>query len=136
MAKISPFLPLIAGGKSKFTPIYVKDLTKSIIFLVEDKKYNNQIFEAYGPKIANFKELLQFILKIINKRRILLNLPFVIAQLQAKFLNLFKIYLLTPDQVELLKYDNIMSSKYSNIDQIIGKLESYENIVPKYLNKK
>jgi len=134
MAKISPFLPLIGRGESKFAPIYVDDLVQSIIFLIKNnKKYQNQIFEASGPKISSFKELMQFILKTINKKRLLLLLPFFLAKLQAKSLNLFKIYLLTSDQVELLKYDNIASEKYDNIDKLIGKLKSYEEIVPKYL---
>jgi nucleoside-diphosphate-sugar epimerase len=137
MAKISPFLPIIGDGNSKFSPIYVKDLNKFIIFLIENnRKYQNKIFEAAGNDIVNFRNLMQFILKTINKKRFLLNLPFPIAKLQAKFLNFFKIYLLTSDQVELLKYDNIASNKYDNINKIIGKLHSYKDIVPKYCNKK
>lgn len=137
MAIISPFLPLIGGGKARFSPIYVKDLVKSIIFLIENnKKYKNRIFEAYGPKTLTFKELMQFILKTTKKSRILLNLPFSLAKLQAKFLNLLKIYILTSDQVELLKYDNIATKKYDNIDDIIGDLQKYQDIVPNYLNNK
>ncbi|MFT6258707.1 MAG: NADH dehydrogenase, partial [Rickettsiales bacterium] len=62
MAKISPFLPLIGGGSAKFSPIYVQDLVKSIVFLVENnKEYKNQTFEAYGSKTSSFKELMKFI---------------------------------------------------------------------------
>lgn len=134
MSKISPFLPLIGNGKAKFAPIYVKDLVKTIIFLIEDnKKHKNELFEAYGPDILDFKEILQFILKTTRRKRILLNLPFFVAKIQAKLMNLLKIYLLTPDQVELLKYDNIASNNYDNIDKITGALHSYKDIVPKYL---
>jgi nucleoside-diphosphate-sugar epimerase len=135
IAKISPFLPLIGGGKAKFSPIYVEDLAKSIVFLTENnKKYQNQIFESHGPDTSSFKELMQFILKIKGRKRLLINLPFPLAKLQANLINLFKIYLLTPDQVELLKYDNIASHEYNNIDRIIGNLKPYTEIVPKYLN--
>ena len=134
MSKTSPFLPLIGGGKAKFSPIYVEDLVKSIALLVEDnKKYKNKIFESYGPDTSSFKELMQFILKITGRRRFLINLPFSIAKIQATLLNMFRIYLLTPDQVELLKYDNIASNKHDNIDKIIGNLKSFKQIVPKYL---
>jgi NADH dehydrogenase len=134
MTKISPFLPLIGGGKAKFSPVYVQDLVKSIIYLIDNnEKYKNQIFEAYGPDISSFKELMQFILKTTNKKRLLINLPFFISTFQARLLNLLKIYLLTPDQVELLKYNNISSNKYNNINKIIGDLKSYKEIVPKYL---
>lgn len=136
MAKISPILPLIGGGKTKFAPIYVEDLVSSIIFLIQhNKKYQNRIFEAHGPKILTFTELIQFILSTIHKKRLLINLPFALAKLLAKFMNLFRIYRLTSDQVELLKYDNIGSKKYDNIDALIGKLASYKKIVPRYLLK-
>lgn len=136
MAKTSPFLPLIGGGKTKFAPIYVEDLVKSILFLIEhNKKYKNKIFEAYGPKKVSFKQLLQFILKTIHKDRLLIPLPFSLAKAGATVMNLFKIYRLTPDQVELLKYNNIGSKKYENIDVLIGPLGNYKEIVPQYLLK-
>ncbi|MDA0902600.1 MAG: complex I NDUFA9 subunit family protein [Proteobacteria bacterium] len=137
MAKISPCLPLIGGGGSKFAPIYVADLVKSIaILVVNDNDYHNQSFEAYGKKEASFKELMQFILKTIGARRILLPLPYNIAKIQAKLMNFVKIYLLTADQVELLKYDNIASGEFENIDRIIGSLSNYETVTPQYLIKK
>jgi len=136
MAKISPFLPLIGGGKAKFSPIYVEDLVKSIIHLIENnQKDQNQIFEAYGPTTSSFTQLMKFILKTTRRKRLLIKLPFFIAKIQANLINLLKIYLLTSDQVELLKYDNIASGKYKNLDVLIGNLESYEKIVPKYLNR-
>lgn len=136
MAKISPFLPLIGGGKTKFAPIYVEDLVRSILFLIEhNRKYKNKIFEAYGPKKVSFKQLLQFILKTIHKDRLLLPLPFAFAKFIAISMNLFKIYRLTPDQVELLKYNNVGSKKYNNIDVLIGTLGDYQKIVPRYLLK-
>lgn len=136
MAKISPVLPLIGGGKTKFAPIYVEDLVSSIIFLIQhNKKYQNRVFEAYGPKVLTFTELIQFILSTIHKKRLLINLPFPLAKLLAKLMNLFRIYRLTPDQVELLKYDNIGSKKYDNIDVLVSKLGNYKKIVAEYLLK-
>lgn len=136
MAQFSPFLPLIGGGKAKFSPIYVEDITKSIVFLIKNnEKYQNKIFEAYGNKTVSFKDLMKFILRTTNKKRLLLNLPFSIAKFQAKFINFFKIYLLTADQVELLKYDNVSNGNFDNIDKIIGDLKSYEEIVPEYIKK-
>lgn len=136
MAKRSPFLPLIGGGKTKFAPIYVQDLVSSIIFLIEhNRKYKNKNFEAYGPKRLSFKQLLQFVVKTIHKNRLLLPLPFAFAKFLATVMNLFKVYRLTPDQVELLKYNNIGSKNYQNIDVVIGTLGDYKKIVPKYLVK-
>ena len=108
----------------------------SIVFLIEhNKKYKNRIFEAHGPKKLSFKQLIQFIVKTLHKKRLLITLPFPLAKLLARFMNLFKIYRLTPDQVELLKYNNICSKNYDNIDVLIGKLADYKKIVPKYLLK-
>ena len=136
MVKTSPCIPLIGGGKTKFAPIYIKDLVNSIVFLIEhNKKYKNRIFEAHGPKKLSFKQLIQFIVKTLHKKRLLITLPFPLAKLLARFMNLFKIYRLTPDQVELLKYNNICSKNYDNIDVLIGKLADYKKIVPKYLLK-
>lgn len=136
MAKRSPFLPLIGGGKTKFAPIYVEDLVSSIVFLIEhNKKYKNRIFEAHGPKRLSFKQLLEFVVKTIHKKRFLLPLPFAFAKFLASLMNLCKIYRLTPDQVELLKYNNIGSKNYENIDVLIGTLGDYKKIVPKYLRK-
>lgn len=137
MAKSSPFIPLIGGGKTKFAPIYVEDLVSSIVFLIEhNKKYKNRAFEAHGPRKLTFKQLIQFVLKTLRKKRRLVPLPFALAKSLGKFMNLFKIYRLTPDQVELLKYDNICSKSYENIDVLIGKLADYRKIVPRYLLKK
>lgn len=136
MAKASPFIPLIGGGKTKFAPIYVEDLVSSIVFLIEhNKKYKNRIFEAHGSKKLTFKQLIKFILKTLHKKRWLVPLPFPLAKFLAKFMNLFRVYRLTPDQVELLKYDNICSRSYDNIDVLIGKLADYKKIVPRYLVK-
>ena len=134
MAKISPFLPAIGGGKTKFAPIHVDDINTAILTLINDPKaHSNKIFEAHGPVISTFKELLQFILTTTKKRRILLPLPFFAAKIQAYLLNLCRIFLLTPDQVRLLKYDNISHHKHDNIDKLIGELGNYKEITPNYL---
>ncbi|MDC3221501.1 NAD-dependent epimerase/dehydratase family protein [Gammaproteobacteria bacterium] len=134
MAKISPFMPLIGNGVAKFAPVYVEDLIAAISTITNHhQEYNHQIFEAYGHETASFKELILFILNTTNRKRLLFPLPFALAKAQAHIINLFKIYLLTADQVELLKYDNIASNKYNNIDNIIGKLSSYRQVVPNYL---
>ena len=134
MSKISPFIPLIGNGVAKFTPVNIQDLVAAISTITNrHQEYNHQIFEAYGHETASFKELIQFILHTTSRKRLLIRLPFFLAKAQAHIINLFGIYLLTADQVELLKYDNVASNKYKNIDNIIGKLTSYRQIVPTYL---
>ena len=137
MSRFSPFLPLIGGGHTKFEPIYVEDIVKSIMVLIEkNEQYANTLFESYGSETATFKALMQFILEVTKRKRLLLHIPFFIAKIEAYVLNIFKIYLITGDQVELLKYDNISQNQYQNIDTLIGELTSYKKLVPEYLIKK
>ena len=84
-----PFLPLIGGGKNKFQPIYVVDVVKSIISLLNNKNSKNKIYELCGPEIFSFEELMKILLKQIKKKRLLLPIPFKIAKYNAKFLQLF-----------------------------------------------
>ncbi len=120
MSKFSPFLPLIGGGKTNFAPVFIEDLTMAILAIINNwQSYKNTIIQAAGPQKASFKSILQFILQSKGRKRALITLPFAIANLQAKLLNLFNIKIITPDQVELLKYNNLPSDKYLNIDCLI-----------------
>lgn len=130
----SPFLPLIMGGKTKFQPVYVEDVCKGIIEILK-KNISNKIFEFGGPDIFSFKELLQILLKIINRKRLLINIPKNIAILMAKFFQIFPNPLLTEDQIKLLENNNIVLNtnytfKYLNINPI-----SLELILPDYLKR-
>ncbi len=127
-----PIFPIYYSGKTKFMPIHCSDLT-DIICSVISKNISSQIVECVGPKIITFKEIIKILLKLINKKRILLPLPLSIANLSAKFFQLFPKPLLTQDQLRLLKYDNIVSGKYkTNSDFSIPSLRNFENEVKKY----
>ena len=112
-AKISPFLPLIGGGKTKFQPILVSDLAKIIVTCINKQFRNGQILEVGGPDILSFKDILIFLLKEIELKRYFLNLPFNLASKAAFFFERLPVKLITRDQVEMLKTDNIVSKKYS-----------------------
>ena len=108
-----PFMPLYYNGKTKFSPIHVTDLV-DIIFKIIENKYNNLVLECVGPEVLTFKEIIQKLLKSINKKRILLPLPLPFAKLTAKFLQLLPNPLLTEDQLKMLKYDNCKSENFKN----------------------
>ena len=111
-----PIFPLYYSGKTKFAPIHCSDLT-DVIYYVLRNDIKSQIIECVGPEVLTFKEILEILLESINKKRLLIPLPLPIAQLSAKFFQLFPKPLLTEDQLKLLKYDNIKSGKYkSNTD--------------------
>ncbi len=116
LLSILPFMPLYYGGKTKFTPIHVSDLS-NIIFEIVQKKIIGETIECVGPEVFTFKELILKILKSINKKRLLIPLPLPLAKLNAKLLQLMPKPLLTIDQLKLLYYDNITSKQYkTNFD--------------------
>ena len=127
-----PIFPIYYSGKTKFTPIHCSDLT-NIIYHVLFKKNNSQIIECVGPEVLTFKEILKILLNLIEKKRFLIPMPLTLANLSAKFFQLFPKPLLTQDQLRLLKYDNIVSGKYkTNADIGIPSKIFFKQEVKKY----
>ena len=127
-----PFFPIYYSGKTKFTPIHCSDLT-DIIHHILLKKNNSQIIECVGPEVLTFKEILEILLNLIEKKRFLISMPLTLANLSAKFFQLFPKPLLTQDQLRLLKYDNIVSGKYkTNTDIGIPSKLFFKDEVKKY----
>ena len=111
LLNILPFMPLYYEGKTKFAPIHVSDLTQ-IIFDVAQGKTDEQTIECVGPEILSFKDIILKLLKTINKKRYLIPLPLTFAKMMAKILEIMPKPLITVDQINLLKYDNIPSGNY------------------------
>ena len=127
-----PMFPLYYSGKTKFMPIHCSDLT-DVIYNVISKNISSKIIECVGPEILTFKDILEKLLKSINKKRILLPLPLPLAILSAKFFQILPNPLLTEDQLRLLKYDNIVSGKYkTNSDVGISAKRFFDQEVKKY----
>ena len=127
-----PLFPLYYGGDTKFTPIHCSDLT-DIIYYVISKNIHSKIIECVGPETISLKEILKTLLKLINKRRVLIPLPFFVAKMSARLFQLFPKPLLTLDQLKLLKYDNVVSKKYqTNSDIGIPSTRIFEQEVEKY----
>mgnify|MGYP001280163927 FL=1 len=127
-----PIFPLYYSGKTKFAPIHCSDLT-DIIYYVISKNIFSKTVECVGPEILTFKELLEKLLKLIGKKKILMPLPLAIANFSAKLFELLPNPLLTRDQLRLLKYDNIPSGKYkTNSDIGIPSIRFFDKEVYKY----
>ena len=133
IAQFSPFLPLIGGGKTKFAPIYVGDVAKAIVKSLELKNSKPAIYELGGPQNYSFKELMEILLQEIKKRRILIPIPFSVAKFQSYFLQMMSNPLLTPDQVEMLKYNNVVSGEYPTLKELGIDGKTIQNILPKYI---
>ena len=112
-----PIFPLYYSGKTKFTPIHCNDLT-DIIYHVIINNINTKIIECVGPEVISFKQVLERLLRLMNKKRILISFPLFAARISAKVFQLLPNPLLTEDQLRLLKYDNVLSGKYKNNSDI------------------
>ena len=127
-----PVFPIYYGGNTRFAPIACSDLTDTIHHVISNNIYS-KIIECVGPEIITFKEILQRLLNLIDKKRILLPFPLKLAKLSASFFELLPKPLLTMDQLRLLKYDNIASGKYkTNSDIGMPSKRYFNDEVKKY----
>ncbi len=146
MARLMPALPLIGGGKTKMQPVYVSDVAEAGARLLRVAGQPGAIYELGGPAVRTMRELLEYVLATIRRRRLLAPLPFAVAApLGAMTSTVDKLlfgllpeeFVFTADQVELLKHDNVVSEKAVSEGRTLGGLgiapESIEAIVPTYL---
>ena len=138
LARISPALPLIGGGLTKLQPVYVGDVATAVADAVDGKTRQGAIYELGGPEVLTMREIMKIILVTIERRRMLVSLPFGLAKLQAMFLQFAPGPLkLTPDQVALLRSDNVVSDAAKANGLTLEGLgitpDSLEAIAPQYL---
>jgi NADH dehydrogenase len=138
LARISPALPLIGGGTTRFQPAFVGDVARAVADGVDGKLTGGTIYELGGPEVKTFKALMQYVLATIERKRLLLPLPFFAARLQAMALQFMPSpFTLTPDQVELLRVDNVVSdaakAEGRTLQGIGIEPEPIEAIVSSYL---
>ena len=127
-----PIFPLYYNGKTKFTPIHCSDLT-DIIFYIISNNIQSKIIDCIGPEIISLKEILKKLLKLINKKRLLVPMPLFFAKISAHIFQIFPKPLLTVDQLKLLKYDNISSGNYkTNFDIGVPSVRFFDKEVEKY----
>jgi len=132
LAQFSPALPLIGGGKTVFEPIYVGDVAQTIVKSLELNNSKPSIYELGGANYS-FKELMQILLSEINKKRFLIPIPWGMAKFQSYFLQMLPTPLLTPDQVTMLRYDNVVSGEYKTLKNLKIKPTTIQSILPKYI---
>ena len=124
--------PLYYNGDTKFMPIYCSDLTE-IIYQVISKNIISKTIECVGPETISLKDILKRLLKLTEKKRLLIPLPLFLAKLSAIFFQLLPNPLLTLDQLKLLRYNNVASGKYkTNFDIGIPSVNRFDVEVEKY----
>jgi NADH dehydrogenase len=138
LAQVSPALPLIGGGATKLQPVYVGDIATAVADAVDGKTRPGATYELGGPEVLTMREIMEIILLTTGRRRMLLSLPFGLAKLQALFLQFAPGPLqLTPDQVELLRGDHVVSEAAKAAGLTLEGLgivpDSLQAIAPQYL---
>ena len=135
MASISPFIPLINKGLTKFQPVYVKDVAKAVYIVINNNKYLGQTYSLGGPEVVSFKEIIDFILLRIRKKRIYVPLSFPMIKLMAILFSIFPSAPITLDQVRLLEKDNIVPEKEKGFKELGIKPESIFSSAEEYLTR-
>jgi uncharacterized protein YbjT (DUF2867 family) len=137
LARLAPALPLPGGGHTRFQPVFVGDVAEAVAKAVDGDMKPGTAYELGGPDVRTFKELMEFTLATIQRRRLLVPAPFALLKLQAAILQFLPKPPLTPDQVELLKRDNVVSDEARRDGRTLEALgivpESMAAIVPSYL---
>jgi NADH dehydrogenase len=135
IAMISPVLPVIGGGRTRFQPVYVGDVADAVLKCLEEPATAGRTYELGGPKIYSFRELIELLLGEIRRKRLLIDLPFGAAAFQARLMSVLPSPPLTPDQVELLRSDNVVSSGALTLATLGITPTAVEAILPTYLDR-
>ncbi|MEX0839848.1 MAG: complex I NDUFA9 subunit family protein [Parvibaculum sp.] len=139
LARLSPLLPLIGGGHTRFQPVYVKNVAEAIASAVTHMNMAGLTYELGGPEVLTFRELMERMLHEIARKRLLLTIPFALARLQAVFLQLLPRPLLTVDQVRQLAVDNVVSDAAKAEGRTLEGLgvapTALASVLPSYLHR-
>ena len=133
LTKLLPVLPLIGGGRTRLQPVYVDDVAEAITRMVVDPGTAGRTYELAGPAIHTMRELSEIVLRITGRRRVLLPVPFTVADVQARLFELLPNPPLTTGQVDLLKADNVASGSFPGLRELGIEPKSVEEVVPTYL---
>jgi NADH dehydrogenase len=137
LARFMPALPLIGGGMTRFQPVFAGDVALAFAAAAAGETKPGTTYELGGTEVLSFRELMDYVLATVERRRLLVPIPFWLAKLEATFLQFMPKPLLTPDQVELLRGDSVVSEAAAREDRTLRGLgiepTSMQAIVPSYL---
>jgi len=125
---LAPVAPLI-GGDTRFQPVWVEDVARAFVSCIGKRMVNGKVFELCGPQTYSLRELTEMMLQELGWKRLLIDVPQPVAGLMAKVMKLLPTPPLTPDQLVLLKQDNVASSK-DFFPAIFGKPAALPDILP------
>ena len=126
-------LDLYGGGGPRFQPVYVGDVAAAIVRILEDPATDGRCFELGGPKVYSFKELMELVLRVTGRRRLLVPVPYAVLAVEAAVLELLRLKLLTRDQVRLLRRDAVVEEGALTLADLGLTATAAEIILPTYL---
>jgi uncharacterized protein YbjT (DUF2867 family) len=134
-ARLLPVLPLIGGGGTRLQPVFVGDVAEAVARSLTDPRTVGRIYELGGPKVYTLRDLLEYTLRLVGKRRLVMPIPFALAEIQARLLELLPYPPLTTGQVDLLKVNSVVSGVLPGFAELNIRPKSIEEIVPTYIGR-
>ena len=135
IARISPMLPLIGGGKTRFQPVYVGDVADAVVSALDRPEAQGRAFQLGGPRVYTFRELMELMLAEIGRKRFLVNLPPGLLYGPAALMEWLPAPPLTRDQIRLLLRDNVVAPDWPGLAQLGVAPTALELVLPTYLDR-
>jgi NADH dehydrogenase len=135
LARLLPVLPLIGGGRTRLQPVYVEDVAEAVARILADPGTVGWTYELAGPRVYTLRDLVRFTLRVIGKRRLLMSLPFAVAEIQARLFEFLPSPPLTTGQVDLLKADTVATGALPGFRELNIRPKAIEDVVPTYIGR-
>lgn len=135
LARLLPVLPLIGGGRTRLQPVYVEDVAEAVTRILADPETVGRTYELAGPEVYTLRELVRFTLRVIGKQRLLMPVPFAMAEIQARLFEFLPSPPLTTGQVDLLKADSVASGALPGLRELDILPKAVEEVVPTYIGR-
>ena len=133
LARLLPILPLIGGGHTRLQPVFVEDVGEAIASILTNPETVGRTYEFAGPGVYTLRELVTMTLHLMRKRRLLIPVPFAVAEIQARLFELLPNPPLTSGQIDLLKADNVASGTLPGLQELKIQPKTVEEVVPTYI---
>lgn len=135
LSVVAPCLPLIGGGKTKFQPVYVGDVAQAVLVCANAPQTQGQVYELGGPDVLTFRSLYEKMFEYTKRPKMLMSLPWGVAKVQGFFMGMLPQPLLTVDQVNSLKTDNIVAQNAKGLKDLGMTPVGLDAVLPTYLSR-
>ncbi len=134
MVRQTPILPLFGMGRTNLQPVHVGDVAEACVRVLADPSTEGKVYEFGGPRVYTYKALVRMVLKLADKRRVLVPVPFFMWDTLAALMTFLPNPPLTRDQVKLMKRDNVLEGEALTLEDLGIAPASVEEILPTYVN--